>query len=146
MERKPQSVGNHAKLDPKFHFFLAPLSLAGVIATIWNAIQHPDTAGSYVHILVAIWAMVAVFTIRLYSLKVQDRVIRLEERLRIEKLLSEPAKSRALAELTESQYIALRFSSDGELPGLIDKTLGGKLDSKQIKSAITNWRPDYWRV
>jgi hypothetical protein len=145
MERKPQSLANHGKADPKFHFFLAPLGLAFLIWTIVNAVRFPSTE-AYIHIVVALWALVAVFTIRLYSLKVQDRVIRLEERLRIEKLVSEPTRSRALAELTESQYIALRFASDGELPGLIDKTLGGKLDSKQIKSAITNWRPDYWRV
>jgi uncharacterized protein DUF6526 len=145
MERKPQSLANHGKFDPKFHFFLAPLALAGLIWSIWHAVQDPGMP-AYLQIAVALWALIAVFTIRIYSLKVQDRVIRLEERLRIDKLVSEPTKSRALSELTESQYIALRFASDGELPGLIDKTLGGKLDSKQIKSAITNWRPDYWRV
>ncbi len=145
MERKPQSLANHGKFDPKFHFFLAPLALAALIWSIWHAIQEPGMA-SYLHIVVVLWAMVAMFTIRLYSLKVQDRVIRLEERLRIEKLVSEPTRSKALADLSMSQYIALRFASDGELSGLVEKTLSGKLDSKQIKSAITNWRPDYWRV
>ncbi|HLW77727.1 MAG TPA: DUF6526 family protein [Bryobacteraceae bacterium] len=144
MERKPQTLANHTKFDPMFHFFLGPVALAAVIYTIWNAVQNPGTS-AYLHILAAIWATVLVFKMRLYSLKVQDRVIRLEERLRLANLLTEPLKSKA-ASLTESQLIGLRFASDAELPALVEKTLADNLNSKAIKQAVKNWRPDYWRV
>jgi hypothetical protein len=84
------------------------------------------------------------FKIRLYALKVQDRIIRLEERLRMHELFSEPLKSR-IGEFTEGQLIALRFASDAELPALAEKALQG-LDQKQIKASIKTWRPDYFRV
>jgi len=144
MERKPQTLQNHTKFDPAFHFFLAPIGLAIVIVTITQAVRNPDWM-RLAHVVVAIWALVAIFKIRLYSLKVQDRVIRLEERLRLERLLSEPLKSRVY-ELTEQQLIAIRFASDGEVPSLVEKTLKSNLDPKQIKQAIQSWRPDYWRV
>lgn len=144
MERKPQTLANHAKLDPLFHFFLAPVALAGVIYSIVRAVQAPGTT-AYLHILAVLWAFLALFKVRLYALKVQDRVIRLEERVRLANLLQEPLKSKAAA-LTESQLIGLRFASDAELPGLVEKTLAGNLSMKAIKQSVQNWRPDYWRV
>jgi hypothetical protein len=149
MERKPQNLQNHAKFDPGFHFFLGPVALLLFAGAIYKAIQTGFSGvqglWSAELIIGAIWAIVALFKIRLYALKVQDRVIRLEERLRIEKLLPEPLKSR-IYELTEQQLIALRFASDGELPGLVEKTLKGNLAPKAIKESIQSWRPDYWRV
>jgi Family of unknown function (DUF6526) len=144
MERKPQSLQNHAKFDPTFHFFLAPVALGFFIYTIYGAVQNPGTP-AYMHILVALWALILVFKVRIYSLKVQDRVIRLEERLRIAALLPEPFKTKS-ATLTESQLIALRFASDAELAGLVEKALASGMKSKEIKQAIQTWRPDYWRV
>lgn len=144
MERKPQTLQNHTKFDPAFHFFLAPLALIFVIYSIVNVVKNPATE-TYMHLVVAIWAIVFVFKMRLYSMKVQDRVIRLEERLRMASLLSEPLKSKSMA-LTEGQYIALRFASDAELPGLVEKALAGNMKPKDIKQGIKTWRPDYWRV
>ena len=144
MAEKTQSNQNHARFDPGFHFFMAPIALLLLIGAIVNLFQNFGWSSGW-HALLMVWAMVAMFKIRLYALKVQDRVIRLEERLRLQGLAAEPLKSR-IGDLTEDQLIALRFASDAEVTGLAEKALSGKLDRKQIKAAIQVWRPDYWRV
>ena len=90
-------------------------------------------------------ATVAVFKIRLYALRVQDRVIRLEERLRLASLLPQSSRSR-IPEFTEGQLLALRFASDVEVAKLAERALAEKLSRADIKKAIQTWRPDYWRV
>jgi hypothetical protein len=87
----------------------------------------------------------AVVRFRMYSLRVQDRIIRLEERLRLATLLSEPLRSR-IPELTVGQLVALRFASDAEVPALCERALAEKLSKGDIKKSIETWRPDYWRV
>jgi hypothetical protein len=82
---------------------------------------------------------------RLYPLKAQDRIIRLEERLRLEKVLS-AGLVRRTPELTEAQLIALRFASDSELPALVEKVLGAKMSARDIKKNIVTWRADTFRV
>src|SRR4051812_47844880 len=144
MPQPEQNLKNHARFDPLFHGFLfwGALILLGV--TIYALVRQPDVWGM-VRLLGVLWAIVLMFKMRLYALKVQDRVIRLEERLRLAQLLPEVTRSR-IEELSERQLIALRFASDGEVPGLVQQTLDGKWDPKQIKAAIKNWRPDYLRV
>ena len=87
----------------------------------------------------------AVLLIRTYSLKVQDRAIRLEERMRLNGLLPEPLRGRML-QLDEKQIVALRFASDAEIPALVERTLEQKLKPADIKKAIRTWRPDYYSV
>lgn len=143
-EKRPQNYENHTRLDPVFHLFLVPLSTAVFVASAWNAVRHPGAMAIW-NAVGALLFVFAVFLIRIYALKVQNRVIRLEERLRFSTLLPEPLRHR-IGEFSERQLIALRFASDGELPGLATKVLEKGLTPAEIKKSITSWRPDYYRV
>jgi len=144
MAQPEQNLKNHARYDPMFHGFLAAGALILLGATIYALVRQPDWWG-VVRLLGVLWAIVLMFKTRLYAMKVQDRVIRLEERLRLAQLLPEATRQH-IGELSDGQLIALRFASDGEVAGLVEQALGGNWDQKQIKSAIQNWRPDYLRV
>jgi hypothetical protein len=139
-----QSFANHTRFDPPFHFFLLPLGLVAIILSVIRIIHRPTLASTLLLILAIGFVMIAAKT-RGYSLRVQDRVIRLEERLRLAMLMPEAGRAR-IGELTESQLIALRFASDDELPGLAMRALNEGLTSKQIKKSIESWRGDYFRV
>jgi hypothetical protein len=150
-EKVPQTFANHTRFDPAFHFFVLPVLLLGLVLSLVHFFAH-ITEGDmreHVHAFLLIVLASALLTLalkeRLYSVKVQDRVIRLEERLRLAILLPEPLRGR-IPELTEDQLIGLRFASDSEIPKLVERTLKEKLSRKDIKKAIQNWRPDYWRV
>jgi hypothetical protein len=145
MERMPQNLSNHVKFDPPFHFVLLPVVLVTLILTVTNVVRHYTSLTPWILLLLTIGLVVAGFKARIYPLKVQDRLIRMEERARLQGLLSEPIRSR-LGELTESQLVALRFASDSECPALVEKTLSQKLPAADIKKAIVNWRADYFRV
>ena len=143
-EKIPQTLENHSKQDPKFHFVLMPFAAAHIAYAIYRCVKEPnfDTVWS---ILFAFAFAIAVLMIRVYSLKVQDRVIRLEERLRMQSVLPAHLQART-GELKERQFVALRFASDAELPGLVEATLSQDLAPKDIKQKIKSWRPDYFRV
>jgi hypothetical protein len=140
----PQSYAKHTRLDPLFHFFLAPLSIAAIILSVNLLVRNPSTS-SILWLLLAIGVFLTSFKARSYALKVQDRVIRLEERLRLAMLLPETARAR-IGEFTESQLVGLRFASDAELPALAMRALNEGLTRKQIKSSIQSWRADFFRV
>jgi len=139
-----QSLANHTRYDPAFHFFLLPLGLVAIILSVVRIIHRPTLVSTLLLILAFGFVMIA-FKARGYALKAQDRVIRLEERLRLAMLMPEAGRAR-IGELTESQLIALRFASDAELPGLAMRALNEGLTSKQIKSAIVSWRGDHFRI
>jgi hypothetical protein len=145
-----QNLQNHVRRDPPFLFAL-PILLLNVFFTIAVAILHAVHHGTH-HLLLHVWLILVSIALllvaansRVKDLKVQDRVIRLEERLRFAALLS-PAALSASANLTLPQIVALRFASDQELPGLVARTLAENLTPRQIKESITSWRPDTHRV
>ena len=140
----PQIYANHTRWDPAYHFFVVPVAGINVVVTIWNLIKSPSLAAGW-FVILAIAAVVAALKLRVYPLKAQDRIIRLEERLRLGQILQEPLRSR-IPELTVDQLCGLRFASDAELPKLVERTLNEKLKRADIKKAIQTWRPDYWRV
>ena len=141
---KTQNFKNHGRFDPPYHLVLGTvlavnLYMAGLFAyKDWNLFT-----GWLVVLSIAIW--IPVLKIRTYALKVQDRVIRLEERLRLQALA--PAEWHAqIYNLTEGQLIGLRFASDGEVVALAKEALEQNLTRKQIKERIKSWRPDEFRV
>jgi len=150
-ENKPQTFANHTRWDPPFHFFVLPVFVLGLILSLVILFHHfmggdfHDRVHMVLLVLLAVACLMLVFKVRLYSLKVQDRVIRLEERLRLTQLMSEPLRSR-IPELTEGQLCGLRFASDAEVAKLAERALNEKLSRADIKKAIQTWRPDYWRV
>lgn len=142
-----QNYRNHTRLDPAFHFFLSPVLLANVGFTLFVLIRHAAD-----HPLLHAWLFVVSLALlvtavlaRTYPMRVQDRVIRLEEHIRYLQLLS-PSENTAAAALTLQQIVALRFASDAELPALLQRTLSENLPPKAIKESITQWRPDNLRV
>jgi Family of unknown function (DUF6526) len=139
-----QSFANHARFDPPFHFLLAPMGLAAIILSIVLLVRQPGM-GSILGVLLSVGFFMIAAKTRSYALKVQDRVIRLEERLRLSMLLPEATRPR-IGELTEPQLIALRFASDAELSALAMRALNEGLTGKQIKTSIQMWRGDYFRV
>jgi hypothetical protein len=143
-DKVPQTKNNHVRLDPAYHFVLLPALLLMLIWTVIHLIRHLESTSAILLILVVLMIVIAI-RFRPYALKVQDRVIRLEERLRLTELLPDSLRAR-IPELTESQLIALRFAPDAEIPALVQRTLNENLSNKQIKDAIRNWRPDYWRA
>jgi hypothetical protein len=141
---KTQSISNHARFDPLYHFFITGLYFVNLVyAGVHLYRQHTISAWWYLALSLA--AIVPILKLRTYPLKVQDRVIRLEERLRLQ-ALAPPAWHAQIYRLTEGQLIGLRFAADDEVVELAKQALEHNLTRKQIKERIKNWRSDDWRV
>ncbi len=145
MANTPQTFASHTGWQPPFHFFVVPVLLINVI---WSVVQFVTAPGlnSGWWIVVSLALVVLAFLVRLNSLRVQDRLIRLEERLRYQQILS-TALCQQASSLTPGQVIALRFAGDEELEALVGAVLAGKFGrTADIKRAIKNWRSDTFRV
>ena len=141
-----QSYVNHVKWVPLFHFFVIPVLVLNLVQAIYKSFHLGFSFDRLVGVLTAAALLLLAFQARLFALKVQDRVIRLEERLRMERLLPADLQPR-IAEFTPSQLVALRFAGDAELPGLTRKVLTDKIiEGKVIKQMVQNWRGDYLRA
>jgi uncharacterized protein DUF6526 len=141
-----QNFKNHGKFVPLYHFFALPLLIINFGIQVYWWIKSGLGFAHLMAVLIAAALFFGVLYARLFALAVQDRLIRLEERLRYERVLPEELRWRA-DELTVDQFVSLRFASDEELPALMRKVLDDKLTGRRaIKQLIKNWRPDYLRA
>lgn len=144
-DRTPQTHANHARYVPMYHFVLAAILLANFGWSIRRVIKWP----SYDHgmmLLIAFGLLIMFGYMRAFPITVQDRVIRLEERLRMERLLPADLKPR-IGEFTPDQLVGLRFAADAELPDLARKVLAEGITKRgDIKRLVKTWRPDYLRA
>ena len=144
-EKQPQTLENHGKLVPAYHFFAFPILAIHVLWNVWALITAFSLQG-VINLLVAMALVVVGFYARVFALRAQDRVIRSEELQRINTLLSDDANIRA-KDIRPSLFVALRFASDDELESLVTRVADQELkDQKSIKQAIKTWRPDYYRL
>jgi hypothetical protein len=145
MATTPQTFANHARWQPPFHYFVVPVLLINVVWSVITFVKIP-TWNSGWWIIVSVALAVMAFLVRVNSLRVQDRLIRLEERLRYQHVLSARLLPQTSA-LRTSQIIALRFAGDNELEELVAAVLAGKFaKNSEIKRAIKSWRADTFRV
>ena len=145
MAERQQSYANHVRWFPPFHFFVLPVLLANVL----NALRHlwlaPSLSTGFAALVAAALLLTAVLA-RVMVTVAQDRVIRLEMRLRLARVLPREQQS-CIDNLTIDQLVALRFASDDELPGLCRMVVDERIaNRKQIKQLIKTWTPDYLRV
>ncbi|HTU32636.1 MAG TPA: DUF6526 family protein [Candidatus Acidoferrum sp.] len=140
-----QNFENHARFLPLFHFVVAPILLLNIVWSIVCLVRY-FSFDTVVSVLVAVALFLLALTARLMALTVQDRVIRLEMRLRMQQVLPPELRAR-IPEFTVDQLISLRFAGDAELPSLAQKVLDGKLtDRKAIKALVREWQPDLLRA
>ena len=141
-----QSISNHTRFFPPFHFFVIPILTGNFLYALYAWYKAGFSIAGLWHAIVAFTLAYGFVVARLMALKVQDRVIRLEEMLRYERLLPPDLKVRT-NEFTVDQMISLRFASDAELPALARKVLDDKVkERKAIKQMVKTWRPDYLRA
>jgi hypothetical protein len=144
-EKSPQTFANHARFVPAYHFVAFPLFAINFFFTLYQVVTG-FTWGNLVAFGVAVALILLFFLARVMALTVQDRVIRLEETLRMRALLPADLQPR-IGEFTVKQMVALRFASDGELPDLARQALDGKIqDQKAIKQMVRHWRADHQRA
>ena len=142
---EPQSFANHTRWHPPHHFFIIPVMLINFVWSVVDLIMTPGwNTGRWAVVSLAL--VVLAVLVRTNPLKVQDRVIRLEEQLRCQRILS-PGLSQQTTALRPGQLIALRFAADEELEELVGAVVAGKITKPvEIKRAIKNWRADTFRV
>ena len=142
---EPQSYANHARRPPLLFLAASILSLAATVGVGYRVVAD-YSAETLALFVIAACTAIGLPLARSFSLGVQDRVIRLEERLRLERTLPDELKGE-IERLTTDQLIALRFASDAELPGLVRRVLAGELTSRKgIKEAVEDWRADHQRI
>ncbi len=142
--KDPQNLKNHARFDPWFHFVLFGVLVLNLIFAIAYAVTYTRIHTAW-YLVLSVAIFVGFFKLRLYPMKVQDRVIRIEERLRLQALAPQEWHAQ-IYKLNEDQLIGLRFAADSEVVELAKHALEHNLNRKQIKERIRDWRADEFRV
>ena len=143
---KPQSLQNHTRLVPPFHMFVLPVLLLNVGWAIYHLVKTGISFEPVFGVLMAVALLLLALYARTFAMTVQDRVIRLEMRLRLAEVLPVDLRPR-IPEFTVGQLVSLRFAGDAELPALARKVLDEKInDRKAIKQLVKDWQGDYLRA
>ena len=141
-----QNLKNHRRFDPLWHFVGAIIVVAGFIVAVVHAIRHPEGYWNWWFAVYALGILLVVARARTQTLAVQDRVIRLEMRLRLKEILPAALAAR-IGELTVRQLIGLRFASDAEMASLVERCLSGQLaNGEAVKKEVKNWQADWLRA
>lgn len=144
-ERPKQNYANHRQFTPLYHYIVLPIISIAVPATIWHAVRHPSNWEIWQAIFVTGLSL-GFWATRGMALRVQDRVIRLEMRLRLQSVLP-PALAPRIPELRVRDLVSLRFASDAELPDLVGRCLAGEFKERNsLKKAIRDWQADWLRA
>ncbi len=140
-----QTYATHRKWVPLWHYIATPIALLGLIKSLYDLRFGMDLHAIEKVVFMVGFAATA-YLARQSAVTVQNRLIRLEERLRLQSVLPDGMRGR-IVELSTSQLIGLRFAVDGELAGLVERCLSGELKgAEQVKKEIRTWRPDELRA
>jgi len=143
-ERQPQNFANHRRIVPLYHIGIFGILAINLIWRLVQLVRWPSWT-ALLELAVAVALLGLSFYVRIFALTVQDRIIRLEMRLRLKEILPPDLKGR-INELTRDQFVALRFASDAEMPDLLREVLTNNIGNRdEIKRRIKNWVPDYLR-
>ena len=143
---KPQNLQNHVRIVPPYHLFVFPVLFINIGWTIYRLVKFPLSFATVFGVILAVALLLLALYARLFALTVQDRIIRLEMRLRLAELLPPDLRPR-IPEFTVAQLVSMRFACDTELPALARKVLDNKMnDRKAIKQLVKDWQADYVRA
>src|SRR5215469_4976865 len=143
---KPQNLQNHVRFVPAYHLFVFPVLFVNIGWSIYRLLRFPVSFNTVFGLILAVALLLLALYARVFALTVQDRVIRLEMRLRLAEILPADLKSR-IPDFTVAQLVSMRFASDAELPALARKVLDDKMsDRKAIKQLVKDWQADYVRA
>jgi uncharacterized protein DUF6526 len=143
---KPQNFKNHVRVVPAYHMFVFPVLFVNIGWSIYRLVRFPISFPTVFGVFLAVALLLLALYARLFALTVQDRIIRLEMRLRLAEILPTDLRPR-IPEFSVAQLVSMRFASDAELPALARKVLDDKMnDRKAIKQLVKNWQGDYVRA
>ena len=145
MAEQAQELSTHRRWVPAWHFFTVPVLVGNVVVVVVRFVRDPTINNGW-QFLVALALLIGIVLSRNMPLRTQDRIIRLEERIRLERVLPADLRGR-IDDLTTDQLIGLRFAADDEVPDLARRALSGDLKTRaDVKRAIKNWRADHMRI
>lgn len=146
MAEKPQNLQNHVRLVPPYHMFVFPVLFINIGWAIYRVVKLPISFATIFGVFLSVALLLLALYARVFALTVQDRVIRLEMRMRLADLLPPDLRPR-IPEFTVAQLVSMRFACDAELPALARKVLDDKMsDRKAIKQLVKDWQGDYVRA